>query len=66
MVEHASLINLCEWHIREFQVTPEDKSIKYAGVGFDASVWEIFPILDGGASLHIIEVRGRCVMIWRH
>ncbi|MCF6134633.1 amino acid adenylation domain-containing protein [Thermoactinomyces vulgaris] len=55
MVEHASLINLCEWHIREFQVTPEDKSIKYAGVGFDASVWEIFPTWMAGASLHIIE-----------
>ncbi|WP_143569737.1 non-ribosomal peptide synthetase, partial [Tenacibaculum agarivorans] len=32
-----------------------DNSTKYAGLGFDASVWEIFPYLIKGATLHILE-----------
>ena len=55
MIENRSLINLCTWHIREFNVTSEDNCTKYAGVAFDASVWEIFPPLFAGASLHIIS-----------
>ncbi len=55
MVEHASLVNLCQWHVKEFEVTPADRCTKYAGVGFDASVWEIFPTWMAGASLYIIE-----------
>jgi amino acid adenylation domain-containing protein len=60
MVEHLSLVNLCLWHNHEFQVTPEDRSTKLAGFGFDASVWEIFPYLIAGSSIHIIEedIRG--------
>ncbi|MGA8942368.1 MAG: amino acid adenylation domain-containing protein, partial [Thermoactinomyces sp.] len=55
MVEHASLVNLCQWHVHAFEVTPADRCTKYAGVGFDASVWEIFPTLMAGATLYIIE-----------
>ncbi|KKO52294.1 non-ribosomal peptide synthetase module [Paenibacillus sp. DMB20] len=54
MVEHRSLVNLCTWHIHEFGVTEKDKAIKYAGFGFDASVWEIFPYLMAGAEIHVI------------
>ncbi|BFH65522.1 non-ribosomal peptide synthetase [Paenibacillus azoreducens] len=54
MVEHRSLINLCAWHIKEFKVTDQDRATKYAGFGFDASVWEIFPYLVSGAALHVI------------
>ncbi|WP_412055962.1 hypothetical protein, partial [Bacillus haynesii] len=43
MVEHQSLVNLCYWHNDAFSVTEQDKSAKYAGFGFDASVWEMFP-----------------------
>lgn len=55
MVEHKALINLCKWHIKEFGVTGNDKATKYAGFGFDASVWEIFPYILSGATIHIIE-----------
>ncbi|MBN2535365.1 MAG: amino acid adenylation domain-containing protein [Spirochaetales bacterium] len=55
MVEHRSLCNLCSWHIRAFSVTDKDRATKYAGFGFDASVWEIFPYLISGACLFIIE-----------
>ena len=55
MVEHRSLINLCEWHRNYYNITKDDISTKYAGVGFDASVWEVFPYLINGAEIHIID-----------
>ncbi|KAA6449502.1 non-ribosomal peptide synthetase [Bacillus swezeyi] len=55
MVEHHSLVNLCYWHHDAFEVTEQDKSAKYAGFGFDASVWEMFPYWIAGAELHIID-----------
>jgi amino acid adenylation domain-containing protein len=56
-VEHRSLINLCNWHNRYYAVGPGDNAAQYASLGFDASVWEIFPYLAAGATLHIIEDR---------
>ncbi|MCY8603160.1 non-ribosomal peptide synthetase, partial [Bacillus sonorensis] len=55
MVEHQSIVNLCYWHNDAFNVTEHDKSAKYAGFGFDASVWEMFPYWIAGAELHIID-----------
>jgi fengycin family lipopeptide synthetase D len=55
IVEHKALMNLCTWHVDYYKVTQEDKSTKYAGFGFDASVWEIFPYIIAGSEIHIIE-----------
>ncbi|MCP5049582.1 MAG: amino acid adenylation domain-containing protein, partial [bacterium] len=55
MVEHRSLANLCHWHNADFSVTASDRASKYAGFGFDASVWELFPYLIKGASIYIID-----------
>ncbi len=55
LIEHRSLSNLCQWHVREFGVTPEDQATALAGLGFDASVWEIFPNLIAGACLHLLD-----------
>jgi amino acid adenylation domain-containing protein len=59
MVEHASLDNLVEWHRATFALGPGDRCSQIASPGFDASVWEIWPCLAAGASLHIVpdEVR---------
>jgi amino acid adenylation domain-containing protein/non-ribosomal peptide synthase protein (TIGR01720 family) len=54
-VEHRALLNLCTWHNHYYNVTADDRTAKFAGVGFDASVWEIFPYLSAGASIHIPE-----------
>ncbi|MGB3464631.1 MAG: amino acid adenylation domain-containing protein, partial [Cyclobacteriaceae bacterium] len=54
-VSHDSLVNLCHWHIRSYGLRETDHTTKYAGFGFDASVWEIFPTLLAGACLHIID-----------
>lgn len=50
---HRGLRNLVSWHQRTYRVTPEDRASQVAGPGFDASVWELWPYLSAGASLHI-------------
>jgi tyrocidine synthetase-3 len=55
LIEHKTLVNLCYWHNSSFRVSASDKALKYAGFGFDASVWEIFPYLIVGAELFIID-----------
>ncbi|HYO51161.1 amino acid adenylation domain-containing protein, partial [Archangium sp.] len=52
-VSHESLGNLVAWHQREYEVKPEDRATQVAGPAFDASVWEVWPYLTAGASLHI-------------
>jgi len=52
---HGGLRNLIDWHIRAFSVTPADRASLQAVVGFDAAVWELWPYLAAGASVHIPE-----------
>lgn len=54
LIEHRALINLCAWQNDFHQVTDEDTTALYSGFGFDACVWEIFPFLTAGATIHII------------
>ncbi|WP_420127105.1 non-ribosomal peptide synthase/polyketide synthase [Longimicrobium sp.] len=58
-VEHASLGALCAWHVRAFGVTAADRATQVASPGFDAAVWEVWPYLTCGASVHVVseEVR---------
>ena len=59
MIEHRSLVNLCNWHNNYYSVNSADRSVKYAGFAFDASIWEVFPYLIAGASIFILpkEIR---------
>jgi amino acid adenylation domain-containing protein len=52
-ITHASLMNLVSWHQSAFEVSPGDRASLLAGVGFDAAVWETWPYLAAGASLHL-------------
>jgi amino acid adenylation domain-containing protein len=52
-VTHKSLLNLVFWHQQAFSVTPTDRATQLAGPGFDAAVWELWPYLTIGASVHI-------------
>jgi amino acid adenylation domain-containing protein len=52
-ITHESLSNLVSWHQNAFGVMPDDRATCIARVGFDASVWEIWPYLAAGASLHL-------------
>ena len=55
IIQHRSLVSLCYWHNRTYRVSQGDRATLYAGFGFDASVWELFPYLLKGASLHVIH-----------
>jgi amino acid adenylation domain-containing protein len=52
-IAHESLSNLVAWHQNAFKVIPFDRASCVARVGFDAAVWEIWPYLTAGASLHV-------------
>ena len=54
-ITHDNLTNLVSWHCAAFEVTARDRASFVARVGFDAGVWEIWPYLAAGASLHIAD-----------
>jgi amino acid adenylation domain-containing protein len=54
-VTHGNLANLVSWHVRSFSVTPSDRASHVAGLGFDAAVWELWPYLAVGASVHLAD-----------
>ncbi len=52
-ITRGSLQNLIEWHLRAFKVTSTDRAGLMASMSFDAAVWELWPYLSAGASVHI-------------
>jgi amino acid adenylation domain-containing protein/non-ribosomal peptide synthase protein (TIGR01720 family) len=54
-ITHRGLSNLVRWHLDAFEVTSEDRATQIAGTAFDATVWEVWPYLAAGASLHVPE-----------
>lgn len=50
---HSNLSNLVRWHQQAFDLAPTDRMSLLASVEFDASVWEMWPVLVTGGSLHI-------------
>src|SRR5688572_15639894 len=58
-ITHRSLFNLICWHRQAYDVTPADRATQIAAPAFDAAVWEIWPYLAAGASLHIPDERTR-------
>jgi amino acid adenylation domain-containing protein len=52
-IAHRSLLNLVYWHQHTFAVEPFDRATQLAGIGFDAAVWEVWPYLAAGASVHL-------------
>ncbi|HEX8273804.1 MAG TPA: amino acid adenylation domain-containing protein, partial [Longimicrobiaceae bacterium] len=53
-VTHGALLNLVHWHREAFAVTQHDRATQLAGLGFDASVWELWPYLATGAAVHLV------------
>ena len=54
-ITQKSLLNLVFWHQQAFSVTPSDRATQLAGTGFDAAVWELWPYLTVGATIHISD-----------
>jgi amino acid adenylation domain-containing protein len=58
-IEHRSLVNLVTWHQRAYHVTADDRASQLASPAFDAAIWEIWPYLTAGASIHIADAETR-------
>ena len=54
-ITHGGLLNLVSWHQRAFRITPDDRASQLSALGFDAAVWELWPYLTAGASLHLAD-----------
>ena len=52
-ITHKNLLNLVFWHQKAFAVTAADRVTQFASFGFDAAVWELWPHLTAGATVHI-------------
>lgn len=50
-ITHDNLRHLIAWHNSAFAVGAADRASHLAGLGFDASIWEIWPHLCAGATL---------------
>ena len=55
-ISHDGLLNLSQWHRETFGVGPANRASQVASVAFDACVWEIWPYLIAGASVHLVDV----------
>ncbi|MFV2116894.1 AMP-binding protein, partial [Micromonospora sp. LOL_025] len=55
MVAHHALANLVRWHLDTYPSGPGEHHGQIASLGFDAAVWEIWPALVSGATLHIAD-----------
>ncbi len=66
-VEHRALDNLVAWHNREYALSASDRATQIAGLGFDACVWEVWPYLAAGASVHLVDENARLspVELWQ-
>jgi len=53
MTSQKALADLCQFYEKEFNITAGNKSAQIAGLGFDASVFEIWANLCAGCSLYI-------------
>jgi amino acid adenylation domain-containing protein len=58
-IPRRGLAALVSWHVREYGVTGRDRAMMVASPSFDASVWELWPYLAAGASLHVPDEETR-------
>lgn len=56
---HGGLLNLVWWHREAFTISSADRATQYASPGFDAAVWELWPYLTAGASVHAMDEAAR-------
>jgi len=58
-IEHTSLMNLVHWYQRISGLVQGDRATLTSGIGFDASVLELWPNLAMGASLYVPDEETR-------
>jgi amino acid adenylation domain-containing protein len=69
-ITQAGLLNLIAWHQQTYRIAPDDRATLLSGLGFDASVWELWPYLTAGASLYLPDEELRSdparLLAWLH
>lgn len=58
-ITHGNLGHLVDWHHDAFDATAADTASHVAGLGFDASIWEVWSCLSAGATLTLADERTR-------
>ena len=54
-VTHGNLAALIAWHNAAFEVHTGTRTSHLAGLGFDASAWEVWPTLAAGGTLALVD-----------
>lgn len=54
-ITHANLTNMVDWFLSMLEVTTGDRLSHVAAVGFDATVWELWPALAAGACVFVAD-----------
>ena len=54
-VPHGGLANLVDWHLDAYGLAAGDRAASVAGLGFDATVWDLWPPLAAGAAVCLID-----------
>ena len=52
-VSHGNLANLLRWRQQAYPLGPQDRAMLMSSPGFDASVWDTWPVLAAGGTLVI-------------
>lgn len=58
-IPQGGLMNLVAWHQKTYGVSSRDRATQLAGPAYDACVWEFWPYLAAGASVHIAPEKTR-------
>jgi amino acid adenylation domain-containing protein len=52
-VPHRAILNTLEWSLSRHRIRRDDRIVSHSPISFDASIWELFAPLYGGATLLI-------------
>jgi amino acid adenylation domain-containing protein len=59
LVSHRSLVNLIKWHASTYRTDAGQRTSQFSTNAFGTAIWEIWPTLTHGASLHIVPGEAR-------
>ncbi|MEH2241174.1 amino acid adenylation domain-containing protein [Nostoc sp.] len=57
LIEHQAIASHCQNIIAHYQLTPRDRILQFASLGFDVSLEQILPTLSVGARLVLLETK---------
>lgn len=63
MLEHGNLMAFCDWARRYYDIDENCRSAAYASYGFDANMFDTYPVLTAGGTLYIIDEEIRLDLI---